>query len=131
MMEYQHSVRIYHKDTDSLGVVHHSNYLVFFEQARTEALRSLGIELPLLLEQQGIQFAVAMLAIKYSKPAKLDDTILIRSKVKKLDKHSVVFNQQAFKNTDLICMADVRLAAVNNLTKLAIIPANVQQELMR
>jgi len=132
-MEHRHQVRIYHKDTDGLGVVHHSNYLVFFEQARTEALRSLGIELPLLLEHQGIQFAVASLDIKYSRPARLDDTIAIFSKVTKLNKYSVFFEQQAFKGLDhqqLLCRANIRLAVVDHNTKLAALPAKMQWELM-
>ena len=134
MMEYEHRVRIYHKDTDVLGIVHHSNYLVFFEQARSEVLRSLGIELPLLLESQGIQFAVAALEIKYSKPARLDDMLVIFSKVTKLDKCSVFFKQQAFKEPNLmqpICVAQVRLAVIDYHTKLAAIPLALQEELMR
>jgi acyl-CoA thioester hydrolase len=131
-VKYRHKVR--HKDTDSLGVVHHSNYLVFFEQARTEALRSLGIELPLLLERQGIQFAVSSVEVKYTKPARLDDTISILSKVTKLDRYSVFFEQHAFVEPNAIkpiCSAKIRLAVVGHDTKLAILPANLQQGLMQ
>ena len=133
MRQYQHSVRIYHKDTDSLGIVHHSNYLVYFEQARTEALRSLGIELPLLLEHQGIQFVVATVDIKYSKYSKLDDILVIVSKVYKVDKYSVLFNQQAFKSTDLkksICKANIRLAIVDVGARLHPLPKSLQEILL-
>jgi acyl-CoA thioester hydrolase len=76
MLQHSMRKRVYYGDTDAIGIVYHANYLRFFEMARTESLRSIGVELPLLLSEYGIQFAVVDLAIQYHKPARLDDELL-------------------------------------------------------
>ena len=67
----QHSwpVRVYYEDTDSGGVVYHSNYLNFMERARTEWLRALGFEQPYLKDTLGVIFVVHSMNITFKKPA--------------------------------------------------------------
>ena len=77
-------VRVYWEDTDAGGIVFYANYLKFFERARTEWLRSLGIEQQRLREDSGGMFVVADSHVKYHRAARLDDTLLVTAKLKEL-----------------------------------------------
>ena len=72
-------VRVYYEDTDAGGVVYHTNYLKFFERARTEWLRSLGYSQASLASTEGVLFTVVSLGTEYHRPARLDDQLLVRS----------------------------------------------------
>ncbi len=82
-MEFIWPVRVYYEDTDSGGVVYHSNYLNFMEWARTEWLRALGLEQDEIINKYGIVFVVSSLSINYLKPALFNDALQVRSSVKK------------------------------------------------
>lgn len=87
------SVRVYYEDTDAGGVVYHSNYLRFAERARTEMLRSLGVDHQTMLEENGLMFAVRRCEVDYIKPAILDDLLEIRSRFLKLTGASILIEQ--------------------------------------
>ena len=80
--EFSHNVKIYYEDTDSGGVVYYANYLKFLERARSEALKSIGLSNKSLLENHKILIIVKSCNIEYKKPARLEDTVQIFSKVK-------------------------------------------------
>ncbi|MFQ5569787.1 MAG: acyl-CoA thioesterase [Rhodothermales bacterium] len=71
---YQHRVR--YRECDPMGVVYHAHYLDYFEAARTEALRAMGLAYK-TLEAQGISMPVIDLAVRYKRPAYYDDTLEI------------------------------------------------------
>lgn len=68
-------VRIYYEDTDAGGIVYYANYLRFFERARTDWLRRLGVDQRRLAEDDGLGFVVRDCAIRYLRPARLDDEV--------------------------------------------------------
>ena len=68
-------VRVYWEDTDAGGVVYHSNYLSFFERARTEWLRARGVHQARLAEDEGVLFAIRHMAVDWHQPARLDDLL--------------------------------------------------------
>src|SRR5690349_5802137 len=70
-------VRVYWEDTDAGGIVFYANYLKFFERARTEWLRSLGIEQRELRASTGGIFVVGETSVRYHRPARLDDELLV------------------------------------------------------
>ena len=72
---FRHPVRVYWEDTDAGGVVFYANYLKFFERARTEWLRSMGIEQHTLRERTNAIFVVSDTALRYLRPARLDDLL--------------------------------------------------------
>ena len=74
-------IRVYYEDTDAGGVVYHANYLKFMERARSEWLRSLGIEQDELREQNGVIFAILSAQVDYLLPAKFNDELLVSSEV--------------------------------------------------
>ena len=72
---FRHPLRVYWEDTDAGGVVFYANYLKFFERARTEWLRALGVGQQRLREDQGLMFVVADTALRYLRAARLDDQL--------------------------------------------------------
>lgn len=127
VLEAHHmQVRVYYEDTDSGGVVYHSNYLKFMERARTEWLRHLQLEQTELLEQLEIVFVVHSMHIAFKQPAKLDDLLAIQTQIKQLGRSSIVFLQKIFKNKQLLIEAEVKVACVNALSfKPVVIPKPV------
>jgi acyl-CoA thioester hydrolase len=88
-------VRIYWEDTDAGGIVFYANYLKFFERARTEWLRSLGIEQRRLKDELHGMFVVAETNVRYVAPARLDDELIVTAHVESVGKASLIINQQA------------------------------------
>ncbi len=139
---FEFSVRVYFEDTDAGGVVFYANYLKFFERARTEWLRSGGIEQQRLSSETGLMFAVHHTSVDYHKPALLDDVVMIHSEVERLGKASVVFQQKAWRQTgsansgerELLAGGRIKVACVrwnNDRSRLlpAAIPEQVKQAL--
>lgn len=96
--DFSFAIRVYYEDTDAGGVVFYANYLKFFERARTEWLRALGVSQEHLKEDQGLMFVVRHTAVDYLAPARLDDRLLIRSTIERLGRVSVDFSQRAFRD---------------------------------
>lgn len=105
-------VRVYFEDTDLSGVVYHANYLRWFERARSDMLRLLGIDQRAAHEAGEGAYAVSALDLKYLRPAKLDDAVLLRSHVSELSPASCRIVQRAFRDDTLLCEAKVRVAFV-------------------
>ena len=89
-------VRVYWEDTDAGGIVFYANYLKFFERARTEGLRHLGIEQQRLRETAGGMFVVTDTALKYRQPAKLDDFLLVTARLTEAGRASMTIAQSAY-----------------------------------
>ena len=93
-LPFKWSVRIYFEDTDSGGVVYHSNYLKFMERARTEWLRSLHLNQVDLKKKDKIMFVVANVNINYKKAGRFNDELDIETSIDKIvDLYSVDKNE--------------------------------------
>jgi len=110
------TVRVYYEDTDAGGIVYYANYLKFFERARTEWLRSLGIHQQTLLEEENAVFVVSSAAIEYLSSARLDDEVTLKLSVEKLGRASVQFAQQAWRGETLLSTANVKVGCVDAQT---------------
>ncbi len=96
-MTYQAQFRIYWEDTDAGGIVYYANYLKYFERARSDWLRSLGIE-QASLKQQGLgMFVVTQVDISYKSPAQLDDEIEVNVELIQVGAASLLMQQTATK----------------------------------
>lgn len=104
--------RIYYEDTDCGGVVYHSKYLNFTERARTEMLRSVGINQGNLLEEHKIAFVVAEINSKFIKPAKLDNLITVNTKIIDTSRVAILMEQEIFCNDILLFSSAVKIACV-------------------
>jgi len=106
-------VRVYYEDTDLSGIVYHANYLRWFERARSDLLRLLGIDQRAAAEQGEGTYAVAELTIRYLAPAKLDDALAIATEAAELGAASVRLRQRAFRNEALLAEALVRVGFIS------------------
>jgi acyl-CoA thioester hydrolase len=131
-------VRVYWEDTDAGGIVYYANYLKFFERARTEWLRSLGLEQQALRAQTGAMFVVSEASVKYHLPARLDDQLRVTASIRSMGRSSFTMEQQALRvatpgsknEVELLCSASVRIGWVDGVSlKPARIPNNVLQAL--
>lgn len=92
---FRFPLRIYWEDTDGRGLVHPSKMLHFYERARTEWLRALGIEQQKLREQTGGIFVVSHAAVDYQAPARLDDLLWVTAQLESAGRASITLSQQA------------------------------------
>jgi acyl-CoA thioester hydrolase len=107
------TVRVYYEDTDAGGIVYYANYLKFFERARTEWLRSLGIDQGNLLDQHGVAFVVRSASVEYISAARLDDALTLTLRVEKLGRASIQFAQEARRGDTLLSSASVKVGCVD------------------
>jgi tol-pal system-associated acyl-CoA thioesterase len=103
-------VRVYYEDTDRGGVVYYANYLRFFERARTEWLRSLGVNQERLAAVEGIGFVVARAEIDFRAGARLDDLLEVTVKMIEKKKTYLWLDQEARREDGALC-ATARIQA--------------------
>jgi acyl-CoA thioester hydrolase len=131
---FRWSVRVYWEDTDAGGIVFYANYLKFFERARTEWLRSLGIAQSVLREATGGMFIVGETAVRYHRPARLDDELLVTAAIQETGRASLIIAQQALlpRNDSVLCDGTIRIGWVDAATlKPARIPPTILEALNR
>jgi acyl-CoA thioester hydrolase len=132
-------VRIYWEDTDAGGIVFYANYLKFFERARTEWLRSLGIEQSRLRESARGIFVVGETSLRYHRAARLDDELLVTAEVEEIGRASLIIAQRAYLRDSkgppdvagaLLCEGTIRIGWVDDRTlKPARIPPTLLEAL--
>ena len=126
----KYSYRIYYEDTDAGGVVYYANYLKFFERARTDFLRDLGVSQNELMDKEKIAFVVRKCEIHYVKPAKLDDLVEIEIEVKDIGGLTIDFEQRMMLNDQLLNKLNVQIVCINTQTMSATqIPNNILTKL--
>lgn len=104
------ALRVYFEDTDVAGIVYYANYLKFMERARSDMLRSAGIDQRSVLEESGGVYVVAEAQIKYRRPAKLDDALRILSEVRQVRAASCVIHQRVMRGSELLADAMITAA---------------------
>ncbi|NLY66216.1 MAG: acyl-CoA thioesterase [Tissierellia bacterium] len=98
-MENSTTIRVRYKETDQMGVVYNGNYFTWFEIGRVEFLRSLGISY-LDMEKMGVYTAVAEAYCKYIRPARFDDEIVIKTKIRRLTDVRLEFEYSLYRKED-------------------------------
>ncbi len=111
-LRHQFAVRVYFEDTDLSGVVYHANYLRWFERARSDMLRLLGIDQRAANDAGDGAYAVTDLSIRYLRPARLDDPVLIVSEAVEVTAATCRLRQTAWLGPDKLAEAQVRAAFV-------------------
>ncbi|MCM5570310.1 tol-pal system-associated acyl-CoA thioesterase [Burkholderiaceae bacterium FT117] len=108
-------VRVYYEDTDAGGIVYHANWLRWFERARTDWLRALGVEHSRMLAETGVGFVVRDMSIDYRRPARLDEELLVDVRLVDARRASWTLAQHARRpgETEMLVGATLRIAAVH------------------
>lgn len=109
--EFTLPLRVYIEDTDAGGIVYYVNYLKFMERARTEMLRSLGHQHYSLAEDD-YQFVVHSCTVRYLRPARIDDALVVTAGLSKVGRATLDFVQRVWRDGELLCQAEVRVACV-------------------
>lgn len=128
--KHYYPIKIFYEDTDAGGIVYHSNYLKYFERARTSLLNLLKIDQIKLSQKHDTKLVVRKGDIIWHKPAKLNDTLLIETCLKYAKNTSITLEQKAFINneneTDLLVTGLFQIVAVNDNFKVMRIKSILQ-----
>lgn len=120
-------IRIYYEDTDAAGIVYHSNYLKYFERARTEYFREKGYSVA-KLAALGIIFPIIHVEIDFLAPGIHDDELTIKTRPMEVSGSSFTMCHQAVRKIDRMCLAkaEVKMACVNPQLKARRIPVEIR-----
>lgn len=114
MVVHDFPVRVYYDDTDAGGVVYHANYLKFCERARSEYLRAMGFENSAIREETGTIIVVKKIEAEYLSPARLDDSLIVQSRLLSIKNTSFVMEQKVVKSGGDIFVMTVLLVFIDD-----------------
>lgn len=133
-------VRVFFEDTDAGGIVYHANYLKFMERARSDFARMIGIDQSVMLEDDDpLAFVVKRIDIDYARPARLDDALVVETRLKVLKGASMESVQTVRRGDEIMTQATVRIACLDrngrprrfpDAVRLAFAPFEIQDQAM-
>ena len=128
MSERSHrfAIRVYYEDTDSGGIVYHSNYLKYAERARTEWLRDLGVQQRRWREETGLGFAVTRCEVDFRRPARLDDLLDVDTRIIEIGGASLVAEQVIRREDDEVARLRLVVACIDKDGRPARLPQNLR-----
>ena len=124
-------LRVYYEDTDAAGVVYYARYLHFIERARTEMMRCLGSPHAQMTADHGVLFAVRRCEVDYLSPARLDDSLEVRTRMVDIRGASLDAEQIVQRGGERLARAVVRLACITPAGRPSRIPQVISQALQR
>lgn len=131
---FEWPIRVYYEDTDLQGVVYYANYFRYMERARTEWLRSLGVEQDRLLDEERRYFVVVDTYAEFLKPAKFNEMLVATARLAKLTRATFLIEQNIYRGSldgDLLCRGNVKAAYVDADTQKPLrVPASIFEETM-
>lgn len=95
MLSKDVKIRVWYKETDQMGIVHHSNYICYYEAARSELMRSLGVSYA-EMEQRGVMMPILDVHSKYLLPARFEEELTVRISVAEIPMARITFNYEIF-----------------------------------
>ena len=106
-------VRVYWEDTDAGGIVYYANYLRFMERARTEWLRSVGVEQAVLQQEHGLMFVVVDAQTRFHRPARYAEMLHVSCDIEESRRASLTFRQNIVRGEELLVSGTVRVACLD------------------
>lgn len=117
MVKSEHFLDVRYYETDQMGIVHHSNYIRYFECGRTAMLKELGLPVE-KIEETGVMLPVVSVECRYKVPAKLGDTLKIVSMIDEVPRAKLVIRTEIFNPAEqLVCEGRVVLGFINARTR--------------
>jgi acyl-CoA thioester hydrolase len=98
-------LRVRYAETDKMGVVYHSNFVIWFEVGRVELLRQLGFEYNRMEQEDNCHIPVVDLRVRYKAPAQYDDEIVVRTELKNVRSTLLHFAYEVFRERDRLLLA--------------------------
>src|SRR5205085_4676291 len=115
------SIRVRYAETDRMGLLHHANYLVYFEQGRIELLRSQGLSYK-DLEDQGHLMVLTRVEVRYKSPARYDDLLTLRTRIDRVTAARIDHRYELSRDGVLVAEGGSTLACIDREGKLQPIP---------
>lgn len=106
------TIRVRYAETDRMGLLHHANYLVYFEQGRTELLRSLGFNYK-EIEDQGFLLVLTKVEVRYLRPVRYDDLLTLRTTVVRTTSVRIDYRYELLRDGLLLAEGATTLACVD------------------
>lgn len=128
-MTHRFTLRVYYEDTDLAGIVYYANYLKFIERARSEWIRTLGIDQRAMKEETGTVFAVRRIEADYLHPAKFDDELEVETVTEAVTGARVVLKQDVLRDGEVLFTAHVTIVAIGDTGHPARLPANFRRQM--
>lgn len=125
-MAHHFKLRVYYEDTDLAGIVYYANYLRFIERARSEWIRTLGIDQKAMKADEGIVFAVRRIEADYLHPAHFDDQLDVITTPEAVTGARIVLKQDVVRAGEVLFTAHVTIVAINDTGHPARLPANIR-----
>lgn len=122
-------IRVYYEDTDAAGIVYYANYLKFIERARTEMMRLYGVEHEKARQSGGIAFIVRRCEIEYVAPARLDDELVVETRIKELGGATILLSQDVLRDGAMLVRATVLVACIGAQGRPVRLPAELRSSL--
>jgi acyl-CoA thioester hydrolase len=128
-MSHKFTLRVYYEDTDMGGIVYHANYLKYIERARSDWVKTLGIDQNAMREDEGLIFAVRRVEAEYLAPANYDDDLEVETTTHAISGARLVMNQLVRRGADVLFSAQVTIVCINESGQPARLPANIRLRL--
>lgn len=130
-MTHRFACRVYYEDTDLAGIVYYANYLKFIERARSEWVRTLGLDQAALKRDEGLVFAVRRLEADYLSPARFDDMLEVTTRVEAVTPARIVLLQEVARGGLVLFRARVTLVALGQGGAPVRLPAAIRRHQAR
>ena len=130
MIEYNYHTRVYYRDVDQMGIVYYTRYLEYFEAARTELLRSIGLDVT-IIEQMGYFLPVISCHCDYKKSAKFDDKLSIITKINDLPRSSMKIEYEVYDSEKNLLVTGYTVHSFINSNGKAVKPPKLLIEKLR
>lgn len=124
---YSTEIRVRYSETDAMGLLHHSNYLTYFEIGRTELFRAQGGNYR-RMEELGLYFVVASINVRFKKPARYDDVLLIDTEISRQTPAKLEHRYQLRRGDELLAEAESVIACVNGHGEVQRIPDDLLEK---
>lgn len=103
---HETEIRVRYAETDKMGIVHHSNYLIWFEAGRSDLCRARGFSYKEMEEQDNALMVVAESYVRYKSPAFYEDVLTVRTQVAEVRSRSIRFIYEIFRKSDEVLLAE-------------------------
>ena len=122
-------LRVRYAETDKMGVVYHSNFVIWFEVGRVELLRQLGFQYSEMEAEDNCHIPVVDLRVRYKSPALYDDEIVVRTQIKNVRSSLLHFSYEIFREADrtLLATGETMHIIVNNKLERTMLPEKYMQ----
>ena len=127
MLSQDIEIRVRYAETDRMGLLHHANYLVYFEQGRTELLRSQGFTYK-TMEDEGFLLVLTKAAVRYRSPARYDDVLTLRTIVTRTTAVRIEHRYEVYRDGTLIAEGETTLASVDREGRIQALPEWLQKK---